>query len=137
MRKNSTPTKLNCGDWHLPYLVVLSHKGKVYGYGVQIGDTEEVQELSVEDARNFSAAACAQVSYRTLDLSPEKVKRIVEKLSDRFDPHLSPFEHQAAVPYFPKETFWEKGITHRDRQGNSWSGNFRGYIQNRQLMEKQ
>jgi hypothetical protein len=29
----------------------------------------------------------------------------------------------------------EEGITHADREGNYWSGNFKGWIQNRQLLE--
>lgn len=29
---------------------------------------------------------------------------------------------------------WEKGITHADRDGNLWSGNFCGFVQHRQLI---
>jgi hypothetical protein len=29
---------------------------------------------------------------------------------------------------------WEEGITHSDRAGNLWSGNFKGWVQYRQLI---
>lgn len=128
--EQSVPDFLEIGEWHLPYVDVHYTPDGICSY-------VNGQPTSLEFAKMASVAACAQVSYRTLDLSPGKVKRIVEKLSDRSDPHLSPFEHQAMVPYLFKETFWEKGITHKDRYGNSWSGNFRGWIQNRQLMEQE
>jgi len=31
--------------------------------------------------------------------------------------------------------FWENGMTHIDKCGKSWSGNFRGWIQHRQLVD--
>jgi hypothetical protein len=30
---------------------------------------------------------------------------------------------------------WEEGITHVDRDGYFWSGNFKGFIQGRQLVK--
>lgn len=125
----STPSQLQVGQWHLPYVDVYYTPDGAFSY-------VNGQPTSLEFAKMASVAACAQVSYRTLDLSPEKVKRIVEKLSDRSDPHLSPFEHQAMVPMLDAE-LEDMGITHMDKQGQLWSGNFRGFIQNRQLMEQE
>lgn len=119
------PKKLNEGEWHLPYID--QSAGWYFSNGVIV---------TKEEAIMHSAAACAQVSYRTLDMSTEKVNRIVQKLTDRSDPHLSPFEHQALVPKdIPQQ--WQNGMTHVDVNGQYWSGNFRGWIQNRQLMEQE
>jgi hypothetical protein len=61
--------------------------------------------------------------------------------------HLTPFEHQATPMQYTntEECYdvaeglwweWEEcpGITHQDRRGNFWSGNFRGFLQYRQLV---
>lgn len=127
--EQSVPDFLEIGEWHLPYVDVHYTPDGICSY-------VNGQPTSLEFAKMASVAACAQVSYRTLDLSPGKVKRIVEKLSDRSDPHLSPFEHQAMVPMLDAE-LEDMGITHMDKQGQLWSGNFRGWIQNRQLMEQE
>lgn len=53
------------------------------------------------------------------------------------DIDMSPFEHIATPMNFAKDTFelaWENGVTHKDRDNNFWSGNFRGWIQYRQLL---
>lgn len=119
------PKRLKEGEWHLPYIDQAA--GWYFSNGIIV---------TKEEAIMHSAAACAQVSYRTLDMSTEKVNRIVQKLTDRSDPHLSPFEHQALVPKdIPQQ--WQNGMTHVDVNGQYWSGNFRGWIQNRQLMEQE
>ena len=107
-----------------------------------IGD----QEVDLETAKKISASCCAQVSYRKLDTSIEKALEIYDKLFSGAKPHLSPVEHQA-TPLdetcdvyglwknqinYPKS--WERGVTHVDRDGNLWSGNFKGWIQQRQVM---
>lgn len=135
----SEPLQLSPGQWHVPY--VERQKNLVtdkimyldsYGY-----------LLSVEDAKMISASCCAQVSYRKSDDTLEKAKMIYDRLiNTNGDPvHASPVEHQATpmkyklmdYDYLPVE--WEKGVTHLSANGDFWSGNFRGWIQQRQLIE--
>ena len=50
---------------------------------------------------------------------------------------MSPTEHPAPPMNFIQDNYelnWEKGITHMDRNGYFWSGNLRGWIQYRQLL---
>lgn len=127
----STPVVLKPGQWHLPYIDFIN--GKYYSNGV---------ELDLDTAKRVSASCCAQASYRRLDDSVDKADKIFDMLnldSDSNDPkHSSPVEHQAtpmddnSIPFNPNT--WEYGITHVRRDGSLWSGNFRNWIQFRQLI---
>ena len=44
------------------------------------------------------------------------------------------FKDFVAGTGYPKIS-WEDGITHIDRNGNFWSANFKGWVQNRQLIK--
>ncbi len=149
-QEQSKPIPLLPGEWHLPY----------YGeHGALFGSFSD-EELG--NAKAISASCCAQVSYRKLDDSLEKALNVYKRLVESEPVHASPFEHQATpmleakgplVYKAPKGdaevgTFsfnkrvndpthpasWEDGITHADKQGNLWSGNFCGWIQHRQLI---
>lgn len=130
----TTPMNLQPGEWHLPYIDTVRNAitGKLQ-YFVD-GD-----ELTLPEAKTISVSCCAQVSYRNLNKDLYKAEQIVARLSDRDDPHLSPFEHQATpIPHFDEVCHiegWNDGVTHMDKNGQFWSGNFQGWIQNRQLME--
>lgn len=134
----STPNKLKTGEWHLPY--------------VDVDDFE-----SVDLAIKCSAARCARVSYLNHDNSTPSIEKDLELYNmlavrpfddgnghvlDANDPvHLSPLEHQATPMEIMKNTdridinSINDGITHFDRYGNAWSGNFKGWIQYRQLKD--
>ena len=71
----SVPTLKKQGEWHLPYV------------------TESTGNL--EDDLILSASCCAQVSYRTLDMSMDKARKIYSRLIEDDPPHESPIEHQA------------------------------------------
>lgn len=81
---NSSGDVLGEGEWHLPYI-------------------DSVEDFdSLEDAIKVSASCCAQVSYRTLDTSLEKAKKIYDMLNlpekgifKEDPPHFSPCEHIA------------------------------------------
>ena len=132
-KQNSVPVTLTPNDWHMPYF-----NGSC-GSGCWVKDAETD---SLEDALAISSSCCAQVSYRKLDDSLEKAKDIFAKLIESKPCHASPTEHQA-TPMKPHDVginwscsvgTWEEGITHSDRQGKLWSGNFKGWIQHRQLI---
>lgn len=124
-REASTPMMLYAGDWHLPY-----YKD---GYYINAGtfDTDsDGHNHILGDAMMISSSCCAQVSYRKLDDSLEKARKIYDMLVESKPVHASPFEHQATPIVYAEE----HGVTHTDRKGNHWSANFRGWIQYRQFL---
>lgn len=113
------PANLGYNDWHVPY----------FGEGYWL----EGCGIPLADALAISSSCCAQVSFRKLDDTLDKAKTIYARLVESEPVHASPFEHQAK-PMLRNADFRNKGITHKDRQGNFWSGNFVGWIQHRQLI---
>ena len=131
--------ELDAGDWHTPYYEA--------GYWLQDDETP------LEDALAISSSCCAQVSYRLLDDSIEKARKVYQRLVESTPVHASPFEHCASPMKdfsFNQDQYggpaywtnipdtvesWETGITHCDREGNLWSGNLKGWIQYRQLID--
>ncbi len=88
-----------------------------------------------------SVARCARVSYLNHDnTAPDQEKDV--KLHDRLleAGHMSPFEHVARPMKLEVNrkadsvTPWEPGLTHMDRYGQYWSGNFRAWVQYRNLL---
>ena len=103
---------LHPGEWHLPYVT----------------DWEE----SLESQKARSGARCARTSFLNHDkTSTSLVVDLARAEQLARNEHMTPFEHQA--------TPWSgeiHGTTHISRLDSSvWSGNLRGWIQNRQLMQ--
>ena len=132
----SQPQVLQPGEWHLPYVKTQRDLFELLRYY----DNNNV-ELSEEDAITYSMACCAAVSYRTENIGLEKANDIYKKLFTGAKVHASPSEHIATPMQLPS-TLNEKleymvateGVTHLDRYQNLWSGNFKGFIQFRQLI---
>lgn len=81
---NSTPTELEFGQWHLPYVNV-----EDYLLGGGLAST-------IDEMKQWSVARCARVSYLNHDKSnpvADKDVALAEQL--RTSGHFSPFEHQA------------------------------------------
>jgi len=77
----STPSVLQLGEWHLPYVT-----------------KEELEEWGPNNSRRISAARCARVSYLThMGKVPEGSEdlQLFERLAGSSPQHLSPTEHQA------------------------------------------
>ena len=144
----STPTVLQPGEWHIPYVTtVRMPEGRVTYLQPETSQTECV-EITLEQALKISASMAAQESYRKSDPSLAKAEAIWERLVGSMPVHASPTEHQAQameitsfvpVPSGRNEKAWNqlletRGVTHIDRYGSYWSGNLRGYIQHRQLI---
>lgn len=135
----SNPTQLRSGEWHLPYYNNGYWKPTDESMSKNFQLSDEDLNLSdsygntLEDALAISSSCCAQVSYRRLDDSLEKARNIYNRLIAALPPHFSPFEHQAS-PMDQTTSFDTKGVTHMDRQRNYWSGNFKNWIQHRQLI---
>lgn len=137
--EKSVPDTLQNGEWHLPYVDTcreFSTGRLMYVTELEDGDLEEID---LETAIKISCSCCAQVSYRKLDDSVEKAMDIYNKLVNSRRVHASALEHCAtpilASTYdvYGNET-WPDGATHRDVDDEMWSGNFRGWVQYRQLI---
>ena len=139
-RAEAEPMVLNEGEWHVPFVDRARNDfGSVVYY---VND----HVLSTENAKLVSMSVCAQTSYRNADYSLEKAIDMRGKLLDSKKVHASPSEHQATpVPDLRLSgatvanvlsTLFTLpvGVTHLDRKGNAWSGNFCGWIQARQLL---
>jgi hypothetical protein len=138
------PNQLLPGEWHFAYVDTDVGFDKTT-YHI------DGEEIDLETAKKIDAACCAQVSFRKLDTSTEKALQIYDRLASSTPVHASPFEH-AATPVQSKyksanmydslgpinvlsnNSSWEEGITHVDRDGYFWSGNFKSWIQHRQLI---
>jgi hypothetical protein len=136
--KDSQAIELKHGDWHTPY-----YKN---GFWRDSGNGTDVYGNSLATALKISSSCCAQVSYRKNDDSEEKAEDIYGKLINGSKVHASPFEHQATPMQYPtlqscqiKNDFelfdgWVDGVTHITKNGDFCSGNFKHWIQHRQLI---
>lgn len=133
----SEPAKLKVRDYHLPFIV--STDTWWDDLAVAYGDDYANAVLL-----KVSVARCARVSY---GLNERLTTRDIEediKLHDSLlvSGHFSPFEHIAspmlslepAMVFYLGKQEWKKGVTHMDRNGDMWSGNFKDWIQYRQLV---
>lgn len=130
----SEPTPLTEGEWHLPYVKTTR---KEYDDSQEFwSQGYDTAGLSDEKAIKCSVARCARVSYNNHDNSNPNWEKDIA-LADRLleAGHMSPFEHQA-TPFRTEKSnpFWWEGQTHIDQAGNRWSGNFREWVQWRQML---
>jgi thymidylate synthase ThyX len=148
--QGSTPVALKAGEWHLPYIELVKNTDSTVPplYYMNDGDIGTTGFLSIEDAIKVSSARCAAVSFRNVDYGLEKSREIHEKLIGADRKHASAFEHQATPMQIENDGYthdksvnipddsstWEPGVSHMDRDGWLWSGNFRGFIQHRKLI---
>ncbi len=129
---------LSPGEWHTPYVGHMAGPRNELWYYLDDGHGDDLI-LTLEEALKVSASCCAQVSFRSLDTSLEKALRIYDMLIESKPMHASPVEHACTPMEKPNwriaEDAWEDGATHMDREGDLWSGNFKGWIQHRQLLD--
>lgn len=129
---DSSPTELEYGMWHLPYV------RQTFDGGSQVCYDEHGNVISIDDAIKISCSSCAQVSYRKLDTSLEKAEVIYDKLVNSEPVHASAFEHVAqCLSNFEPSEGWTHEETNRpywEDIGQRWSGNFRDWIQYRKII---
>ena len=135
----SNPQELKAGEWHMPFGDKIDFTPSI---GYYSGNTSIngilVDNKELRDKIKVSTARCARLSYMTFDEKIDYEKDI--KLHDQLlkSKHFSPFEHIAKCPkeYISSEVniHIDKGYTHIDLEQNLWSGNFKGWIQYRQLI---
>lgn len=154
--EETTPELLQPGEWHLPYIYgkAVAEDGTIIGYQMNEEIGEEGRLLTLEEAIKVSCARCAAVSYRNEGYGLEKSIEVYDRLVGSDKKHASAFEH-CATPmrthgFYPHSNpeysrkvqynnlwvpmTWEEGITHVDRKGQLWSGNFKGWIQFRKTI---
>jgi len=132
----STPKSLKLGEWHMPFgdrinLEDFIRENIPSGTTIWHGSLENELKLKVATAR------CARTSYNNFDGKIDYHKDI--QLHDNLleNKHMSPFEHCAQVPTISNYNLGVgSGFTHSDSKGHLWSGNFKGWIQYRQLIQK-
>lgn len=130
--QQSTPMKLTYGEWHLPYVDSRVVEGKIKYFD------SDGTELSTEGAIKCSAARCARSSYdkhdKTMPLAKDDIP-LYNQLIESDPAHASPVEHPCTVmPEFDWQSDWPDGVTHVDKNKKGWSGNYKGWIQYRQLL---
>lgn len=135
--EKSTPTVLQPGEWHLPYVTAddLSALGPIQAYLRGPGGWGAWNDKMKWDlAKRVSAARCCRVSYLRHDGTPSPIEEdlaLCARLLKAVPFHASPFEH-VAMPDCrePANGFydqWENPELH---------GNFHGWIQYRKLLER-
>lgn len=122
---DSSPKELIHGEWHLPYIQV-----------------EDCTKTTTDNFVKLSVARCARVSYLNHDNSSPSVEKDIALYNKLLEAgHMSPFEHVATpmrvLDCTESDYFWnwEHGVTHCDKDSNLWSGNFKGFLQFRQLLQ--
>lgn len=135
-RESGDYMELTEGEWHVPFIVrkVNPENGELTYH-----HPETDAELTIQEAKELSMSICAQTSFRKEDYSDEKTENVIGKLFTGNKVHASPSEHQATpIPNFTGHLYetsnWPDGVTHMDRDCNFWSGNFKHWVQNRQLI---
>jgi hypothetical protein len=129
----SEPEYLEIGQWHVPYVKTeIWYNRDFTPKSLQSYYDENGVEITLEQALKISASCCAQSSFRKAETSLEKAENVFSRLIESEPVHASPVEHQAMC--FDDRYYWPDGVTHRDKEGVYWSGNFRDWIQYRQLI---
>ncbi len=105
----STPKQLLTGEWHLPYVL-----------------NQEKQIHSLQSQIKISTARCSRVSYMNHEgkqTTPEEDFKQYDRLITSTPCHASPIEHQ--------------GMALDVGMGGYWSNNFKGFLQYRDLLERE
>lgn len=128
-------------DWHVPYYQAGAWSEVCISNEIGEEISTDIYDVTLADALAISSSCCAQVSYRLLDDTIEKARKVYQRLVESTPVHASPFEHCASPMKYEKlnknslASGWEKGITHMDKEYKFWSGNFKSWIQYRQLID--
>ena len=112
----TVPMKIEEGEWHVPYI---ERKRDQYG-AIHYRHPETKESLTEDEAKDLSVAMCAQVSYRNIDSSDDKVRKVLDRLFPLNEPiHAVPCEHVATPADIMEDAI----------------GNFYGWIQYRHTIK--
>lgn len=150
----STPKKLQAGEWHIPFgdkiditpkskIVTFEHNRLIDKYSNDMSfsiPTIDLRDLIEPLKVKIATARCARLSYMTFDGKIDYEKDI--KLHDQLleSKHFSPFEHCARAMTQLEYRNFTKTTPYPDENGytesEGWCNNFRGFIQYRYLVER-
>jgi hypothetical protein len=122
---NSEPQVLQPGEWHLPF-VTHDDRARVSSTGILIG------HRPIEQMIKISVARCARTSYLTHEGKVPTIEqdlRLYDDLVGARPLHASPAEHQATPD--------QKAMNMNAWLTPGLHGNFRGWNQNRKILEAQ
>ncbi len=142
----STPQILKPGEWHLPFV-----QSKHLLDGTQafyVTEPNGTDKLTLDEAIKVSCARCAATSFRNENYGLEKSLQVYDRLVNGDKVHAGALEHcgtpmespkphllvSGCVNYNAWPASWQEGVSHVDRDGQLWSGNFCGFIQFRKLV---
>lgn len=129
---DTAPNMLESGEWHIPFGDKID-TDELHDYGIVERDNDyDIDNLKIA----VSTARCARLSYMTFDgeINYEKDIELHDMLLE--SKHFSPFEHCCKVPNAKELSSISGGFTHVDKDSRLWSGNLKGFIQYRHLIEK-
>lgn len=138
---DSTPKKLEAGEWHIPF----DDRMDVQKLGYITGSYNYTSKENIDARLKINVARAARLSYMTHDGEINYEKDI--KLHDQLlkDSHMSPFEHCSRAMNEDELDQFEKVYPRKDGKGgfmtffvdkeSGWCNNFRGWIQYRYLVE--
>lgn len=137
----STPAKLEPGEWHIPFGDQITEFKNMTFYAK---DYELFKSIPLGAKVKVSTAMCARTSYTIVGAKDKKPNYEADiQLHDFLlaQQHLSPFEHCAMAPHNFNKDYGrvqpgiEKRFSYSKQKIEYWSGNFRGWIQYRQLID--
>ena len=147
-RNESTPTELNYGEYHMPFIDKIDDNLLIKSSeNTQIGKISNI----ISSKLKIATARCARLSYNNHNGEIDYQKDI--ELHDRLlkSKHASPMEHCARVMTEIEYDSFFKGRTYVNQNepnskelnnfykenGHGWCNNFRGFIPYRYLIENE
>jgi thymidylate synthase ThyX len=144
--KESTPTKLKEGEWHIPYGDNLNEID-ITQVWTKLSTKENVISITELKAK-ISIARCARLSYQTLGDNPVIDYEADLKLYDTLynSGHASPAEHIARAMTEEEHNSYVKGKASNKgtdlmpmwvlpNEAKGWCRNYRGFIMYRELLD--
>ena len=152
----SKPRVLKPGQWHLPFVTswFMDDNGEQVFFDeenptvLKNGVDKVYPNLTLDEAIKMSCARSAATSFRNENYNLAKCLQVYDRLVNGDKVHAGALEHAAKVMQPAKihmsihgsinlpqwTSTWEPGVSHMDREGRLWSGNFKGWIQHRKMV---
>jgi thymidylate synthase ThyX len=131
-QQDSTPKRLESGEWHLPYISSQDWEAALLYCDIRVSKRIPPYLEQLDVVRKVSVARCARVSYKAFDGTVAPIKKDIELFNQLLvsEPlHASPAEHQATPDV------WAHGPNgYPAWQSHGFHGNFRGWNQYRKML---